>query len=214
MKKSLWVAAVALTGLSSCLSSGRNSYTFSALGVVQRHEHDSSRWWFMADDSATLVAANSFRIPQDLHRAIMYMEWSSDLKQLDGYSSTVNFLDFARIPVYPVTAAGLHDSAPNDPVRVSSRFLTLQYLNIAAVFDGSKDSEHTFLLLRDSLQADSPVRLLFRHNRGNDVSYQPMERYMSFDLETLAERGTQDTVRLRLILPGADSIDFTYRFCR
>jgi hypothetical protein len=59
------------------------------------------------------------------------------------------------------------------------------------------------------------VKLLFRHSRGGDSgSYQSMSAIMSFDLETLAERTTQDSVRLRLIYSDRDTFNFVYRFVR
>jgi len=215
LKKIWWAAAIALLCLPSCLDKGYNSYTFSALGVIQRNAQDSNQWCFMADDSVTFAPASVTKIPS-YYRAIAYMEWNSNIAQRDGYSSTVNFTGFEAVTVLPVTAADADylSSAPDDPVQVSGR-VALQYITLFASFSGSDGSKHKFFMLRDSLQTDEPVRLLFRHSRGGDSEYQPLNTIMSFDLETLAEHSTtQDSVRLRLIYSARDSVDFTYRFQR
>ena len=217
--KNFWRAAAVALILPSCLGNGYNSYTFSALGVLQRAAQDSSRWWFMTDDSVTYAPAEASSAPS-YRRAIARMEWNSDIPQREGYYSTVNFTGFEPVAVLPVVAVGesyLRDSAPNDRenLRVDWGRVTLQYLTIAAAFSGSDGSKHKFFLLRDSLQTDQPVKLLFRHSRGGDSgSYQSMSAIMSFDLETLAERTTQDSVRLRLIYSDRDTFSFVYRFVR
>ena len=212
LKNFWWVAAIALVSLPSCLGKGYNSQNFSVWGVIQRNAQDSSQWWFMADDSVTFAPASATNIPS-YYRAVAYVEWNSDIPQRDGYTFTVNFNNFEAIAVLPVTATGesyLRDSAPNDQMQFDGHF-ALQYITMVAHFNGSDGSKHKFFLLRDSLQTD-PVRLLFRHSRGGDSDYQSMSTIMSFNLETLAERSVQDTVRLQLIYSERDSFDFTYRF--
>jgi hypothetical protein len=186
--------------------------------VVQRDAQDSSRWWFMRDDSITFAPANHLKAPKEMRRAIAHMVLDSDIKPVAGYHYTANFSKLEPVKVLPVEAssAAYIDSAPHDKLLALAGGCTLQYLTLEIAFNTYDATKHTFRLLRDSLQAGERVQLHLSHSNGGASEHESLGTLISFDLETLAERSTQDSVQLRFVSPidTGSVFDFTYRFIR
>lgn len=219
LKKYRWIVAAAflLPMLTSCLDKGRHVTSFWTIGVVQHNTQDSSRWWFMNDDSITFAPANKYNPPKEIRRAYAFMESDSDIPSIEGFHNTVNITDIQPIKELPVTASSdayISDSAPHDKLLELGGWHSLQYLNLEIIFNSYDASKHTFRLLRDSLQTDQTVQLYLSHSNGGSSEYERLGTFISFDLETLAERNTQDSVRLRFVSPVDDNdiLEFTYRF--
>lgn len=216
LKKYWWVmVALALPVLPSCLKSDPVPTRIVALGKTQCNPQDSTEWWFMADDSLTFVPSEplSYTPPRNF-RAIAIMELS-EAKKI-GYDYVVRLEELRGVITQAVTttSAASIDTFTNNDIKVAQAYISLQYLNISVSTWGNKQEVHTFSLLRDSAQVDEPIKLVFRHNAHNDNQYNQLSGVLSFDLETLAERSTQDSVRVALITPAGDSACYTYRFHR
>jgi hypothetical protein len=77
---------------------------------------------------------------------------------------------------------------------------------------GENRHPHLFYLLRDSTQKVEPVKLTLRHDLNGEASYESLRGVLSFDLETLAEKGTTDSIQLQLVTPRNGTINFKYGF--
>lgn len=215
LNKYWWIAAIsALLFLPSCLDDTPAPLRLSVLGKTQCNPQDSTIWWFMADDSTTFVYDGVAPFtPYKNWRSIAYMELL-DGKAKPGYDYVVNFVDVVGVLTNPVTATNLvHiDTSTSDDIAVRNAFVSLQYLNLYITVKGYSGALHKFYLLRDSLQTTEPIKLNLLHYKGKDAEIENITGTISFDLETLAERSTQDSVRIQLLVPSGDSANFIYRF--
>lgn len=219
LKKYYLTAVAALLCLTSCLDNdGRTVYSREYFGVI---EHDALGWYFMNYDSTTFSPVNKVILEQENARCVIAsMEFDSDIKPRKGYDYTVKINKLLYIPTLSITATdptGI-DAAPNDSLLAVTGTVSLQYLTLEVVYNTIEGKEHTFKLLRDSLNTEEPIQLLLSHDNGGNSPEKTFGTYLSFDLETLAERHTQDSVRLRFIPPSksrlGDTLSFTYRFIR
>ncbi len=216
LKRYWWVGlAVAVLVFPSCIEGDPARARVRAVGVTQCNPLDSTEWWFMADDFTTFVSREitSYTPPRNC-RTLAIMDLTDQKRP--GYGYVVDFVTLSKVVNNPIiaTSTASIDTFTNDAIIVNDAYIALQYLNLSISVYGYDGTLHTFSLLRDSLQTNQPIMLSLRHNAHKDTQYDEISGIISFDLETLAERKTQDSVRIRLITPEYNTMEYTYKFIK
>ncbi|MDR1226998.1 MAG: NigD-like protein [Prevotellaceae bacterium] len=215
-RKYAWLLTATVLLLPGCdLSSDPISTRVWAIGTTQRLSTDTTQWWFLGDNSKTYYPhERTGSSPRSGVRVTAVMELVDT--ERPGYDYVVKMLELSGVVTNSVTSTSQQtiDTMKNNDIWISSGFVSSHYLNLVVTVMGlnANESPHSFYLLRDSTQTTSPVKLILRHDLNGDSPYYTLNGTLSFDLETLTERGAQDSVAVLLMTPKNGNMNFTYIF--
>jgi len=172
------------------------------------HLDDGSVLWIGATNFLNYRPATGQRILADYTLLSDTPEGSNydhDAKLNDAY----NILTKDIIDITPE----MQDSIGNDPITVREMWIGSDYLNIRFAYKGF-NKRHMLNLVSDSTKTynDGKTHLEFRHNAFDDASTYTLTGWVSFDLATLQNNTSGNSLDLVIHVEESEGKEVTYEY--